>query len=40
MKVLVHNLNPGEVLSNDVFSLTSRPIVTRDTELTEEHIAV
>ncbi|MCF6410700.1 HD-GYP domain-containing protein [Pseudalkalibacillus salsuginis] len=40
MKVLVHNLNPGEVLSHDVFSLTSRPIMTRDTELTEEHIAV
>ncbi|WP_261131438.1 HD-GYP domain-containing protein [Bacillus sp. Marseille-Q3570] len=40
MKVLVHNLNQGEVLTNDVFSLTSRPIITRDTELTEEHIEV
>ncbi|WLD93402.1 HD-GYP domain-containing protein [Alkalihalobacillus sp. AL-G] len=38
MRVRVDNLATGVVLEDDIYSLTSRPIIKRGTELTEEHI--
>ncbi|MGM7703295.1 HD-GYP domain-containing protein [Pseudalkalibacillus sp. Hm43] len=40
MKVHVQNLKTGDMLNQDVFSLSSRPIVGQGTELTREHIEV
>ncbi len=40
MKVHVQNLKTGDMLNQDVFSLSSRPIVGQGTELTRVHIEV
>ncbi|MCF6139129.1 HD-GYP domain-containing protein [Pseudalkalibacillus berkeleyi] len=40
MKVHVHQLHTGDILSEDVFSLTSRPIVASGTEIRNEHIEI
>lgn len=40
LKVQVHKLKSGDTINQDVFSLTSRPIVARGTELTDEHLQV
>ncbi|WP_349409018.1 HD-GYP domain-containing protein [Pseudalkalibacillus sp. SCS-8] len=40
MKVHVQNLKAGDILKQDVFSLSSRPIVSKETKLTQEHINV
>ncbi|WP_257351695.1 HD-GYP domain-containing protein [Pseudalkalibacillus decolorationis] len=38
MRIIVENLKAGITLDNDVYSLTSRPIIKQGTKLTGEHI--